>query len=1150
MQKGEVALKSHVYKGFVKPLYDIAGSRELESASPLHRAIPEDCLVNNMLLQPYVETDVDGIQTSWPRETNGSRFSCTTVHRSLSPYGDYAAYSKNLPAESCTLSKLELDGKIVKQSGSFCDEAVGTINYEKIYSFKTLSGNVMEHKSPTDEEYGIELKEMVTPSLPSDRDRYVDYLDKNMTYKKVVYPNFFRITLSGSELNYAGATDKIKKLLDAKTAELKALGGDIDLYGVLSTDEKALNAVIEGVIWNNMKNATLKYSSTLERSLDIDGEQKISADDKKNDYEIAYIGAPGDARNMYLKVDPEAKSPFPKEVSDILERVNNYRGMIDGTNISSVESQAEFKCGPPEGVPIWEWLPAIFCWLGTILPPTISAGSCVGSSISADASKNNPSIFATPANALDANKNGVLDGYELIGNGELKLRNPEKVFGYGETIPLLAELQKDGKVIDIDSFNVVSFDIQKLRVVSSGKSADSKVVYDRNGNETVSNIENIIPYINFKPIEIRSEKGLAKYSFSSKNEDIDVAFDIHILTKDRLGKTIVDKKSDTVNISVRSERISVQGKIKNGSLPFTPGSVMEAGNTNGILFNLKKVNKNQIVLSENLPYTLSVYDDIDNTLLRGPINIGKNEYRFNDTSLLQKSGVYRFEFVDRKGTKGFTTVTVLPAVPVKIEAIPTSNTFIAGEKTTVLVRILDAFGNLAQGEVYKLSGSVSGGAGFIEDGKEPSSTISKNIVEGYASFDVTNMRTSDAMNLSFRIDRANISSDSVRLRSIDFAKISVEVEDREHMVVGKEKHAVRIKVLDKNNQLLDKYNGVLSLDFPKLSGAMSTPFVHISKGVSDTDIFLTPGHVAEKDIRIQAQIPGIKTIEGNTVTILPDEPMSFAFVKKDDRMEAREGNINHTRATLYDRYGNIASNTTGYNLSLRLPEESKKYATLSKTEHTFMSGTVDFDIGATALPGKAYIIGTVTPGLEDHSFTVKDKTGKTLTISGVSENVTLLDTYYIFNKSKLDALRYDAQYSVLLGGEYGDVTVGGYLGGEILFNHNSKSLAVTTLLNNPWKSEDLFGFTPAGKYTFVQKTDDMGSLQTTLSDNGKQSYISFYDAYRKEYIARAWLNIDPSTTSYLPCTSSGTDIANCDITPNTTVFMKGFNENIVTRENG
>lgn len=273
-------------------------------------------------------------------------------------------------------------------------------------------------------------------------------------------------------------------------------------------------------------------------------------------------------------------------------------------------------------------------------------------------------------------------------------------------------------------------------------------------------------------------------------------------------------------------------------------------------------------------------------------------------------------------------------------------------------------------------------------------------------------------------------------------------------------------------------------------------------------------------------------------------------MKQNDRMEARDGNMNRTRATLYDRYGNVAYNTTGYNLTLKIPEGSEKYASLPKTEYAFTNGILDFDIRTTALPGKAYILGTVVPGLESNSFSVTDRSKKTLTISGVSENVTVLDTYYVFNKSKLDNMRYAAQYSVLLGGAYGDVTTRGYLGGEILFNHDSKSLAVTTLLNDPWKEQDLFGFTPAGKYTYVKATDDTQSLQTAIGNDSKKSYISFYDSYRKEYIARAWLNIDPENTSYIPCTGSGNDISACEISSETTVFMKGFGGNSVLGTNG
>lgn len=365
-----MTLDAHIYKNFVSPIFDIGGSKELATDSSLHVATAEDCLVNNMLLQPYTEMVHDSygggdggfwnmVPKYWPKETNnGTSFDCRTVHIPLdTPFSDYVTYKNNLPVEDCTKQRLELDGVIVKESGEFCKDDGGdngtasTIAYTKTYSFKTLSNSIVEHKSPTDEEYAIELKDMITPSLPSDKERYVDFFDKNLIHHSIVYPNLFRIVLNGSELNYPSAQKKIKEFLDAKTAEITSLGGNIDLYQILSSQPAALNAATESVIWNNMKNATLKYSNTLERSLNIDGESNISANGKKNDYEIAYIGAVGDAKNMYLKVDPGAKASLPANITGIIDRVNSYQGLIDGTNIASASNGTTTPstpaCGPP-----------------------------------------------------------------------------------------------------------------------------------------------------------------------------------------------------------------------------------------------------------------------------------------------------------------------------------------------------------------------------------------------------------------------------------------------------------------------------------------------------------------------------------------------------------------------------------------------------------------------------------------------------------------------------------------------------------------------------------------------------------------------------------------------------------------------------------
>lgn len=99
----------------------------------------------------------------------------------------------------------------------------------------------------------------------------------------------------------------------------------------------------------------------------------------------------------------------------------------------------------------------------------------------------------------------------------------------------------------------------------------------------------------------------------------------------------------------------------------------------------------------------------------------------------------------------------------------------------MVVKVLDAFGNLAQSEAYKLEASISGGGLFVP---ENTASVSKNIIEGYTSFDVTNSQSAD-MNVSFRISRpgTSLSSDPLRLRSIDFAKISVEIDGKDAIVV-------------------------------------------------------------------------------------------------------------------------------------------------------------------------------------------------------------------------------------------------------------------------------------------------------------------------------------------------------------------------------
>ena len=107
----------------------------------------------------------------------------------------------------------------------------------------------------------------------------------------------------------------IKKFLDISSAEVNALIAseipptsgiakdiynlfkngayptqNIDYYAVLEKDPQVLKTVIQNVIWNNLKNATAKYSFIFEHYIDEKGKDKTLLPLHRTDYEISYMG--------------------------------------------------------------------------------------------------------------------------------------------------------------------------------------------------------------------------------------------------------------------------------------------------------------------------------------------------------------------------------------------------------------------------------------------------------------------------------------------------------------------------------------------------------------------------------------------------------------------------------------------------------------------------------------------------------------------------------------------------------------------------------------------------------------------------------------------------------------------------------------------
>ncbi len=73
---------------------------------------------------------------------------------------------------------------------------------------------------------------------------------------------------------------------------------------------------------------------------------------------------------MYIKLDPNEKANNP--FASIIARNITLNTSLLSSNIAPpAGKEGVFQCAPPDGVPIWEWIPAIVCWLQEMLPPTI-----------------------------------------------------------------------------------------------------------------------------------------------------------------------------------------------------------------------------------------------------------------------------------------------------------------------------------------------------------------------------------------------------------------------------------------------------------------------------------------------------------------------------------------------------------------------------------------------------------------------------------------------------------------------------------------------------------------------------------------------------------------------------------------------------------
>lgn len=174
------------------------------------------------------------------------------------------------------------------------------------------------------------------------------------------YPNLFDVNISSSDSD-ENIIQKITTLLDSSTTALKP-GIDFSathpwkklikftntaprFSDVLLANPDIKAGLIDAFRWRSL-DTEAKYARAFDLALStVTTNSKLLLPDKKNIYEIAYMGGSGDARDFVFGFSPEDKTELPDWFENIQNTQNNFSSQA---NSGSANVASEFSLSGSE----------------------------------------------------------------------------------------------------------------------------------------------------------------------------------------------------------------------------------------------------------------------------------------------------------------------------------------------------------------------------------------------------------------------------------------------------------------------------------------------------------------------------------------------------------------------------------------------------------------------------------------------------------------------------------------------------------------------------------------------------------------------------------------------------------------------------------
>lgn len=1153
-------------KWAIEDLFDINWSVSVDNKNSSN---PLQCFDNNYLLE--LKT---WLSDKWNPRTiykmKSTAWSCSTDSndgKTLSFSDNYIEKPSSKSTRTNCDINIHLDWKLVKSYPWFFPRKKDSTdeNCRITYTYKTID-SVIKHKEPTPENIASQSKNLLSPNLPIDKNRYIDFIRSDWKYVKIYYPNLFWVksdsNLEDSKKKLETYYDLYKKDFD-KIVNLESQGiiddeikkhpyysnildiiwkkDPISLMLKKKDYDKSMKTsfntywdeLIFAVFWNNLS-VSDKYSFVFDNY--IWTKKSYFLPKVRDQYEISYLWANWNAQNMMVWLLPELKEKNP--YSDIISRNQDLSSKIFWANISksydfSLKWNSPFKCAPPDGVPIWEWPSAISCWISDMLPPkiNISEWTCSASKLKINFwNENKWSKFWICLS--DDNKDWISDCLEKV--NVLKISSNSNTYSYNSNVYLKAEFFQWDEKASFANNIPVSFEIIKIEKARNDKndiSANNKeVVFDIENPKL--NDENIIKdYIDFSKSRQYSSLWEANYWFSTKNKELNVYLRANWEIKSYLDSQNTNKLvSNNIRIEVRwntfiSSSYNYNKKLNKFVSSFDNVTASDKSNIYIVdLFSknfeeIKDKVNNFVESEDNLIIWLNNFSKSKDILpLKYPINIKlfekdnviqdldiKSRQDFVKMSKLSNTWDYTLQITDWTWKITTRQITVKSLDAIKFDLKLWSNLILSSWSTTTnLLTIYDKFDNPVVAKNYLIDLEIEWKSIlFVNNDWTTTNKISSNIFEWFKAFRIKSTDEIWKSNIVIKVtdlDKNKVIINSNKsINTIKDASLLISSSD---LSVWWNNSKIKVSVLDSAWKIISWLNSRVYLKWSSNYFETKKSYFDVVNWESEIDIITK--NLAWQNIPVEFQVEGISKIFNNSITIKPDLPIKVDVIIWNSKLEANKDSFTNVYLELKDRYNNTVFTDSTTKPLVEAYQNKLKIWELSQ----FKNWTTSFRVYSTDTPWVWYFKVSLDNDLSKNSFIVKDEL-KEIKINWYSENIWKIEKLYFFNKNKIKNNWYNSIYSVLLWSNYWDIEEKDYLAWAMIFDDNSRALAVTSLISS-WESKNnIFSINKFWNIKELFASSDLSqNLETNVWIDWSKLYFDIYNKSLNTNIWKVYYNIN------------------------------------------